>query len=93
MKRDIVLSGSVAEPEQRYEPLTVADVVKATAKGTLQTLSFMRHTKTGLPVVVLPLLIVAVRIALWVRGGEFAVDLAQTELWLIWLWCVFRIFA
>lgn len=87
-------SDRVAQPiqEERREPLTAADVAQIAGRGALETLRFMKREKTGLSVVVLPALIVAIKIALVWKGGKYAVNLAQVELWLVWLWSVFRVF-
>lgn len=53
---------------------------------------FMVKKPTGLPVVFLPLLIVGVKLALVFRGGAQAVELAQSELWVVWAWRVLRVF-
>lgn len=87
-------SDRVAQPvqEEHRRPLTAGDVAQIAGRGALEALRFMRREKTGLSVVVLPLLIVAIKIALVWKGGPAAVELAQAELWLVWAWCVLRVF-
>lgn len=84
----LACSGRVAEPvEPTYRPLRASDFVELGG----ETLRFMQREKTGVSVVVLPVLIVAIRIALLWKGGAAAVELAQAELWALWVWSVLRI--
>lgn len=89
----ITIPGQAAvEEESTNRPLTLSDFVEFLGRGTLAALRLMKNEKTGLAAVMIPPLIVAIRLAFALRGGEYAVTMAQTELWLIWLWCVLRIF-
>lgn len=84
----ITIPGRYAEPvEPTYRPLRASDFVELGG----ETLRFMQREKTGVSVVVLPVLIVAIRIALLWKGGAAAVELAQVELWALWAWSVLRI--
>lgn len=75
-----------AEPmEPVYRDPTLRDVLVCLR-------DFMVKKPTGLPVVFLPLLIAGLKLILVFRGGAQAVEVAQSELWILWAWCVFRVF-
>lgn len=87
--------GPTQGPANERQPVH-QDVVRyrwPTITETLEALTaFMLKKPTGFPVVMLPLLIVAIKVALRFWGGAQAVELAQSELWIIWAWCVLRTF-
>lgn len=80
-------------PPGRAEQIDQPEYRTPTVREALKLLrDFMLKKPTGLPVVFLPLLIAGLKLMLTFRGGAQAVDLAQNELWIIWAWCVLRVF-